>query len=181
MLRVVAPLGIAVALLVSSALARADEIAVGSPAPEWKLRGSDGRTYSSADLKGKQGFVIAWFPKAGTSGCTAELRDMRDHADAIGVYDAAVFLASLDPPERNAEFAKAEGAKQIVLSDPTGEVATAYGVAGVGGLFAKRWTFYVDREGVVVAIDRNVNTSTAGADIAKQLGELGYPKRAAQP
>lgn len=165
------------ALLWLAAPARADELTVGSPAPAWKLTGSDGKTYSLDELKGRQGFVLAWFPKAGTPGCTAELRDMRDQADAIAAYDAAVFLASLDPPERNAEFAKTEGAKQIVLSDPTGAVATAYGVAGVGGLFAKRWTFYVDKDGTVLAIDKSVNTATAGADIAKKLGELGYPKR----
>jgi peroxiredoxin Q/BCP len=159
------------ALLLAAALA----LAVGSPAPDWKLRGSDGKTYSLADFKGKQGVVLAWFPKAGTSGCTAELRDLRDQADAIAAYDAAVFLISLDPPERNAEFAKTEGAKHVVLSDPTGEVAKAYDVAG--GLFAKRWTFYIDKDGTLVAIDKEVNTATAGADIAKKLAELGYPKR----
>jgi peroxiredoxin Q/BCP len=150
---------------------------VGSPAPDWKLQGSDGKTYALSDFKGKQGVVIAWFPKAGTSGCTAELRDMRDRAAEIAAYDATVFLASLDPPERNAEWAKEEGAKQVILSDPTGDVAKAYDVAGIGALFAKRWTFYIDKDGTVVAIDKNVNTAAAGADIAKKLGELGYPKR----
>ena len=152
-------------------------LSVGSPAPEWKLQGSDGKTYSLADFKGKQGVVIAWFPKAGTSGCTAELRDMRDRAAEIAAYDATVFLASLDPPERNAEWAKEEGSKHVILSDPTGEVARAYDVAGIGGLFAKRWTFYIDKDGAVVAIDKDVKTGQAGADIAKKLGELGYPKR----
>ncbi len=173
-----AALGALVLLGIGAATsARAEDLAVGSPAPAWKLQGSDGKTHSSEALAGKRGFVLAWFPKAGTPGCTAELRDMRDHADAIAAYDAAVFLASLDPPERNAEFAKAEGAKQVVLSDPTGEVATAYGAAGIGGLFAKRWTFYVDKNGVVLAIDKNVNTASAGRDIARKLGELGFPKR----
>ena len=66
----------------------------------------------------------------------------------------------------------------MLLSDPNGETARAYGVAGFGGLFAKRWTFYVDRDGVIREIDKNVATSTAGQDIARQLGELGFPKRA---
>jgi cytochrome oxidase Cu insertion factor (SCO1/SenC/PrrC family) len=40
---------------------------VGDPAPEFKLPGSDGRTHSLADYKGKT-VVLAWFPKAFTGG-----------------------------------------------------------------------------------------------------------------
>ena len=86
-------------------------------------------------------------------------------------------MVSLDAPEKNREFAEGLGAKHVLLSDPSGESAQAYGVAGFGGLFAKRWTFYIDREGVIRAIDRNVSTTTAGQDIARQLGELQFPKR----
>ena len=51
------------------------------------------------------------------------------------------------------------------------------GVLGIGGLYAKRWTFYIDRDGVVRYIDKNVKVSTAGADIAARLEALGLPKR----
>jgi peroxiredoxin Q/BCP len=45
----------------------ADELKVGDQAPEFTLPGSDGRTYSLSDLKGKT-VVLAWFPKAFTGG-----------------------------------------------------------------------------------------------------------------
>jgi peroxiredoxin Q/BCP len=45
----------------------ADELKVGDPAPDFTLPGSDGKTYSLADLKG-QTVVLAWFPKAFTGG-----------------------------------------------------------------------------------------------------------------
>jgi len=86
-------------------------------------------------------------------------------------------MVSLDSVEKNAEFAKSLDAKHVLLSDPTGETAKAYGVAGLGGFFAKRWTFYVDEAGVIRAIDKDVQTESAGQDIARELGELGYPKR----
>jgi peroxiredoxin Q/BCP len=86
-------------------------------------------------------------------------------------------MVSMDAPEKNAEFAKALEAKHVLLSDPDGTAAEAFGVAGLGGLFAKRWTFYVDRDGVIREIDQAVDTETAGADIARKLGELGFPKR----
>ena len=44
------------------------ELGVGDPAPAFSLLGSDGNTHSLAEYKGKQGVVLAWFPKAFTSG-----------------------------------------------------------------------------------------------------------------
>ncbi len=40
----------------------------GDPAPDFSLPGSDGKTYSLSQFRGKQGVVIAWFPKAFTGG-----------------------------------------------------------------------------------------------------------------
>lgn len=44
------------------------EIKVGDDVPDFKMVGSDGETYSNKDFKGKQAFVIAWYPKAFTGG-----------------------------------------------------------------------------------------------------------------
>ena len=47
--------------------AMADELKVGDQAPDFSLPGSDGKTYSLSQFKGKT-VVLAWFPKAFTSG-----------------------------------------------------------------------------------------------------------------
>jgi peroxiredoxin Q/BCP len=44
------------------------EVSVGDEAPDFKLVGSDGKTYTNADFKGKKAVVIAWYPKAFTGG-----------------------------------------------------------------------------------------------------------------
>lgn len=44
------------------------ETSVGDQVPDFELIGSDGKTYSSKQLKGKKAFVIAWYPKAFTGG-----------------------------------------------------------------------------------------------------------------
>jgi peroxiredoxin Q/BCP len=44
------------------------QLKVGDQAPPFTLVGSDGRTYSLADYRGKQVVVLAWFAKAFTSG-----------------------------------------------------------------------------------------------------------------
>lgn len=44
------------------------ELNVGDAAPDFALKGSDGKTYRLSDFRGKQPVVIAWFPKAFTGG-----------------------------------------------------------------------------------------------------------------
>jgi len=55
------------ACLLLGAPVLADELKVGDQAPDFSLPGSDGKTYSLADFKGKT-VVLAWFPKAFTGG-----------------------------------------------------------------------------------------------------------------
>lgn len=86
-------------------------------------------------------------------------------------------MVSLDDPEKNKAFAESLGADLVLLSDPSGAVAKAYGVTALGGLYARRWTFYVDGEGIIREIDRDVQVESAGQDIGRKLGELGFPKK----
>jgi hypothetical protein len=37
---------------------------IGDPAPDFRLTGSDGKTYTLAEYRGVKPVVIAWFPKA---------------------------------------------------------------------------------------------------------------------
>ncbi|QDU64189.1 Putative peroxiredoxin bcp [Planctomycetes bacterium Pan216] len=146
---------------------------VGKPAPDFTLKGSDGETYSLADFKGKQPVVIAWFPKAFTGGCTAECKSMRANGDALRKTGAAYFTASCDTPERNAKFAESLGLDYPILSDPMRTTARAYGVVDSERLNPRRWTFYIDKNGIIREIDTKVKTKSHGADIAQKVKELG--------
>jgi peroxiredoxin Q/BCP len=55
-------------------------------------------------------------------------------------------------------------------------VAEAYGVLIPIVGVARRWTFYVGKDGKILFIDKDVKVDTAGADVAAKLGELGIPK-----
>ena len=125
---------------------RAVELKVGDKAPNFKLQGSDGKTYNLADFAGKKAVVVAWFPAAFTKGCTVECKNLAMNGDKIRQYDVAYFMASTDPIEKNTDFAKAQEADFPLLSDPTKEVATAYGVLNPRGT-ASRWTFYIGKDG----------------------------------
>lgn len=52
---------------VAASPAVAQDLAVGSQAPDFSLPGTDGKTHSLSDLKGHW-VVLAWFPKAFTGG-----------------------------------------------------------------------------------------------------------------
>ena len=144
----------------------------GDRAPEFSVRASDGVSYRLADFLGRKPVVIAWFPKAFTSGCTAECRSLAAHGAALAHTNVQCFAASCDTPQVNAEFAAALGLTYPILSDPDRTMARGYGVLGASG-FANRWTFYIAADGHIVHIDKQVRASSHGRDVAARLVELG--------
>lgn len=159
-------------LLLPAVAAHSAELQVGDPAPDFKLKGSDGETYHLADYKGKQAVVIAWFPRAYTSGCTIECKSLAENGHLIRKYDVSYFMASVDPLEDNIGFAEETGADFPLLSDPDKATAKAYGVLHAMG-FAKRQTFYIGADGTILKIDKEVNPKTSAEDMAGILGQLG--------
>jgi len=167
-----------VTILGTGTVAQAAELSVGDKAPDFKLAASDGKTYLLSDLKGKRAVVLAWFPRAFTQGCTVECRSLAANGDKIRKYDVAYFMASVDPVEGekgNKAFAASEKADFPMLSDPTKEVAAAYGVLNPERGVASRWTFYIDKNGTVTAIDKAVKPATSAEDMLARLSELKVP------
>jgi peroxiredoxin Q/BCP len=91
-------------------------------------------------------------------------------------FEVRYFAASVDNVDTNAKFAASLGVDYPILSDPTKATARAYGVLGPSG-FAQRWTFFIGREGRVLAIDRQVSAATHGTDIVEKLKALGVQQR----
>lgn len=202
-MRALLTIGLSAALAVSvvaqapapAAAPAGPELKVGDVAPDFTLPASDGKTYKLSSFKGKQAVVLAWFPKAFTRGCTIECKSLAENGDKIKQYDVAYFMASTDNIEENTKFAKATsvtlqgrggGAATVVekkeadfplLSDPSKEVATKYGVLMANGQMANRWTFYIDKTGKVVAIDTAVRPATSAEDMIAKLSELKVAKK----
>ena len=97
----------------------------------------------------------------------------RSRSGPASVPAAGDTTASTDSPEENARFAQSLDLDYPILSDPTKETARAYGVVHEGRQVPERWTFYIDKEGVIKEIDKKIQTKEAGADVAKKIKELG--------
>ena len=152
------------------------ELKVGDPAPDFSLAASDGKTYSLADFRGKQAVVLAWFPKAYTSGCTLGCKSLAEHGDLLKVFAMRYFMASVDPLADNKGFAAKSHADFPLLSDPDKSVAKAYAVLHPPG-YAARTTFYIGVDGRILAIDTHVNPPTSAQDMAATAAKLGIAKR----
>ena len=169
---------IAVALMSFSQFSAAatQPLQVGDKAPSFDLPGTDGRSHAlplpiNADTPWT---VLAWFPKAYTSGCTIECRSLAQNGHLIKKFNVRYFMLSVDPIETNKAFAADESADFPLLSDATTEIAEKYGVLSPRG-YAKRQTFYVDPQGTIQAIDRKVNPKTSAEDMAMYLLKLDAP------
>ena len=90
-------------------------------------------------------------------------------------------MVSLDSPEKNKDFAESVGARFVLLSDPDKQSAKRFGVLALGGFYARRWTFYIDGEGIIRSIDKDVDTATHGEDVVRELDRLGFPKLSTRP
>jgi peroxiredoxin Q/BCP len=97
--------------------------------------------------------------------------------EALKGLKVAYFTASVDQPLDNKRFAVSLHCDYPILSDPGKEVAKAYGVVHEGRAFAERWTFYIDKEGVIRAIEKKVNVDKAGSDAVAKLKELGIAEK----
>ncbi len=163
-------LGLGLAMLAGAAAA---ELKVGDKAPDFTLKGSDGKTYSLEQFRGKSGVVIAWFPKAMTKGCTIECKSLRANSKALKDLNVAYFTASVDQPEDNKKFSDQLDLDYPILSDPDKSVAKAYGVLRPDGGVTNRWTFYIDKDGIIKEIDKKISVQTAAEDLCAKVKELG--------
>jgi peroxiredoxin Q/BCP len=82
------------------------------------------------------------------------------------------FMISVDDPETNQEFAESLDSDFPLLSNPTKEVAEAYGVVTAERAFPFRWTYIIGGDGKILKIDKEVNPASAGQDLVAHMASL---------
>jgi thioredoxin-dependent peroxiredoxin len=151
-------------------------IEVGDKAPDFELKSDKGEMVSLSDFEGQK-VVVYFYPKANTSGCTAQACALRDAYPQIEARDAAVIGISPDKPDALTKFREDHDLPFILLSDPDHEVAEAYGAWGEKTSSGRTYEgiirshFVVDEDGRVVEAGHNVQPLST-ADIAVKLIEV---------
>jgi peroxiredoxin Q/BCP len=102
----------------------------------FNLPNQDGEQVSSEDLAGQK-YVLFFYPRAMTPGCTTESCDFRDSYSEFDEAGYQVVGVSPDPPERNAKFKEKEGLNFDLLSDEDHELAGSLGAWGEKKLYGK--------------------------------------------
>ncbi len=89
----------------------------------------------------------------------------------------AYFTASCDTAETNEKFAKSLDLDYPILSDADKSVAKAYGVVTETRQVPFRWTFYIGKDGKILAVDKEVKAADDGATCAAKLKALGVAEK----
>ena len=126
----------------------------GTQAPDFELPASNGRTVSAAALKGRP-YVLYFYPKADTSGCTKEACAFQEALPQLGELGLEVIGVSRDPIKALDKFAAKYGLAFPLASDEAGALTEAYGVWVEKSMYGKKYmgiersTFLVDASGQI--------------------------------
>jgi peroxiredoxin len=122
--------------------------AVGEVAPDFTLPSTSGQKVTLSSLRGKP-VLIAFFPVAFSSTCTAELCDMRDHDDQFIDRGVTIVPISVDSTYSLVEYKAKHNLKFDLLSDFRRTVSRQYGVLLEEKYYSNRAYFLIDTNGVI--------------------------------
>jgi peroxiredoxin Q/BCP len=105
------------------------ELKTGDAAPAFTLKDDDGKTVSTKDFKGSR-YVVYFYPKDDTPGCTTEACQFTDSFPQFEMLGVPVLGISRDDAKSHQAFRKKYGLRVRLLSDPDREVHEAYGAWG---------------------------------------------------
>ncbi|HLV92908.1 MAG TPA: thioredoxin-dependent thiol peroxidase [Aequorivita sp.] len=142
----------------------------GDKAPEFTVNDQDGNPISSKDYKGKK-WVVFFYPKASTPGCTNEACNLRDNYAELQKAGYELLGVSADSEKRQKNFKTKYDFPFPLLADENKEVINGFGVWGPKKFMGReyegihRMTFIIDENGVVERVIDKVKTKDHAAQI----------------
>ncbi|MGB2087591.1 MAG: peroxiredoxin [Psychroflexus salarius] len=128
--------------------------------PDFKLKDQNGNEFNIDSLKGKQAFVIYFYPKNFTPGCTKEACNFRDSYEDFKELGAEVIGVSSDNQSSHEKFSKKHNLPFTLLSDASGRLRKKFGVKkSLLGLVPGRETFVFNKNGQLVYKFNNLDAS----------------------
>lgn len=150
----------------------------GLKAPEFRLKGSDGKEHALSDYSGKT-VVIYFYPRDNTPGCTKEACGFRDIHPTLSGMDVVLLGVSRDSLKSHDKFISDFGLPFILLSDPDLGMMKTYEAYGEKIMYGKkgegviRSTLVIGRDGIVKRHwNKVVKAETHPLDVLQYLEEL---------
>jgi peroxiredoxin Q/BCP len=150
----------------------------GDQAPDFELPASGGRTVSRKSLRGKP-FVLYFYPKADTPGCTKEACAFQEALPQLGKIGIDVIGVSPDKMKPIEKFAEKYHLTFPLASDETHAVAEKYGTWVEKSMYGRKYmgmersTFLVDKAGRIARAWRKVSVTNHAADVLAATKALG--------
>ena len=152
-------------------------LAIGDLAPDFTLPASGGRTVSRDALKGKP-FVLYFYPRADTPGCTQEACAFEEALPQLGAIGVTVIGVSKDKMKPIEKFAEKYNLTFPLASDPETKVIDAYGAWVEKSMYGKKYmgiersTVLIDAEGKVAQIWPKVKIAGHAAEVLQAVNKL---------
>lgn len=147
------------------------DLKVGDMAPGINIKTDEGTDFDLQSRKG-QWTVLYFYPKAETPGCTRQACTFRDGISQIRMLGAELFGVSSDGLEALKKFKANHNLNFTLLADPGLDAIKRYGTKMPLLSMSKRWTFIIDPDLRIRAIEKDVDPVLDAKRVAEMLKEL---------
>lgn len=150
---------------------------IGNQVPSVQFKATNGINTTLDSYRG-QWLVIYFYPKDGTSGCTIEGGDFRDHEKDFSLFNATIVGVSRDSIASHEKFKAKQNFPFELISDPGEELCLLFDVIQMKSMYGKqvrgieRSTFIIDPNGVIRHVWRKVKVKGHVEEVLNQLRSL---------
>ncbi len=143
---------------------------IGNSVPDFSACDQDGNLLTLSDFMGKK-WIVFFYPKADTPGCTAEACNLRDYYTALLEKGYSLIGVSADSVKRQKKFKDKYKLPFPLLADVDKSVIQAFGVWGPKFFMGKwfegvhRITFLVNEQGIITQVIDKVKTNSHASQI----------------
>jgi peroxiredoxin Q/BCP len=146
------------------------KLKIGDPVPQVAAEDQDGKIVNLAEVAGNRYFLVYFYPKSFTPGCTAQACSLRDAYEELQSKGVKVVGVSLDAVQTQKKFQDKERLPFELLSDREKKVTSAFGVPILLNSFAARQA-YLFKDGKLVWMDTKASTDKQAQDVLAVLAQ----------
>lgn len=155
---------------------------IGDAVPDFHLNNEDGNTISNAGLEGQR-FVLYFYPKDDTPGCTKEACGFRDNLPAFDKCKVPVFGISADDEKAHGKFVKKYNLNFSLLADPDHATCDAFGTWVEKSMYGRKYfgiqraTFVISGKGKIEHVWEKVSPEGHAEEVLAYLNGSSAPQK----